>query len=81
MAGYFSHRLNLEPGNVSALTVLSALERTGFDSELIHCLRHIFEQVEASRYGLPSREMSPSQLEQLQIDLEKILKTCDRAKL
>jgi hypothetical protein len=81
LAGYFSHRLNLEPGNVSALTVLSALERTGFDSELINCLRHIFEQVEASRYGLPSREMSPSQLEQLQIDLEKILKTCDREKL
>jgi hypothetical protein len=80
LTDYFGHRLNLPPGDVTAATVLRALSRAGMDPEPIHALRHVFEQVEASRYGLPV-EKSPENMENLQNSLEQILRRCEKSKL
>ena len=79
LADYFGHRLNLPPGDVTSSTVLQAMSRAGFDPEQISALGRIFEQVEASRYGLPGTG-SPESTSELQGRLEQILKLCEKTK-
>ncbi len=49
LAAYFSHRLNLPPGEVTSTAALQALARSGFVPEQINTLREIFDLVEARR--------------------------------
>lgn len=80
LADYFGHRLNLSPGDVTPFSVLQTLERAKAAPKHITALREIFEQVEASRYGLPGTEKSPETMGNLQNRLEQILKQCEKAK-
>ncbi|MFA7256773.1 MAG: BatD family protein, partial [Kiritimatiellales bacterium] len=78
LADYFGHRLNLPPGDVTSSTVLLTLSRASLDPEQINALRAIFEQVEASRYGLQT-EKSPENMGKLLTTVEQILKRCEKA--
>lgn len=80
LADYFGHRLNLPAGDVTAASVLPVLGGAGLDPEQMSRLRGIFEQVDASRYGLPVNK-SPENLKELQDSLGYILKLCEKIKL
>lgn len=81
LTGYFGHRLNLPPGNVTAETVRTALNSAGVDPELSRRLDAVFDHIEVSRYGFSGSEKPASQMEQFQTEVAYILKICDRAKL
>ncbi len=79
LADYFGHRLNLSPGDVTVSTVLPALTNARIDPKQIHALRAIFEQLETCRYGAPTA-IAPKNMEQLQSELEQILKRCEKVR-
>lgn len=81
LTGYFGHRLNLPPGNITAEALLIALNRAGADPELNQRLNTVFNCIEASRYGQSGNDTSAGQMEQLQTEVEHILKTATAIKL
>lgn len=81
LADYFGHRLNLPPGDVTAPVVIRTLEQADFDPEAIASLRTLFDQVEASRYGLPGGTPSAEEMKARQTTLEKLLRQSEKARL
>lgn len=78
LTDYFGHRLNLPPGEVSPQTALRALSEAGFGPGPIATLQGLFEQTEASRYGLPAEQISPEAMTTMLRDIKEILKLCEK---
>lgn len=81
LTDYFGHRLNLPPGEVSPQRALSALSGAGFDPEQLNILRNLFEQIEASRYGLTSGSGNPERMKTMLGQTERILHLSQKMRL
>jgi hypothetical protein len=75
LTGYFGHRLNLAPGEV---TLQAVLDRVPGETESIEAL---FNTIEQRRYGFDSREGSKEEMQHLLKQLSTTLRKCERMKL
>lgn len=80
LTGYFGHRLNLPPGEVTSAVTLQALDRSTVDPEQLNNLWSIFNQLEARRYGLPGADSSSEAMIELQSTLERVLRYFEKVK-
>jgi hypothetical protein len=78
LTDYFGHRLNLAPGEIMVTRVIPAMERRGLEQDSVEKLRRLFETAEAARFGAIDAAGDKSQ--QLLIDLQLILKACEKSK-
>lgn len=87
LSAYFSHRLNLSPGEISGDLVTERLSRTGFDPRGTARLGELFRLLERERFGRPGAagarlpEEERQHLAALLDEVGLLLRACEKVKL
>jgi len=82
LSAYFSGRLNLASGEVSAGEVLPRLTSAGLENKYCDELRLIFEKVDEQRYGTSSAENNLSrEMKSILANLQLLLERCNKLPL
>lgn len=79
LAVYFSHRLNLPIGDISASVLLDRFSEDAQQEK--EALQALFSEIEQKRYGIGAGETSPDAMRTQLNQLKQILKQCERMKL
>lgn len=72
-SGFFGHRFNLPPGDITSDIVLRRLEQNGASAERIDSLRRLTERLETGRYARGAAPADDRSLRTLQADLKDAL--------
>lgn len=84
LSSYFSHRLNLLPGEISEHVVAERLSQEGVDPAVIARLGEIFHHTEQGRFGRPTSAGAQIaggeelRLSALLDELDRLLQACER---
>ena len=85
LSSYFSHRLNLLPGEISGHVVTERLSREGIDPKVIARLGEIFHFSEQGRFAPPpssGAQLTASEEQRLSAlldELDRLLQACEQA--
>lgn len=84
LSAYFSHRLDLLPGEISAEAVTEKLSRAGLDAQDLARLSEIFRVSEHERFGRPTTAAAPlsagerQRLAGMLDELGRLLRACEK---